>query len=366
MEIKDVIAEVLALQPQYSSANTDVMRKRGELVRRTLPELLAPLRSALATAAGLVSTDFMVEGRDGTGLKSEIPWVRFASRTASPRATTGWYVVLLHRADGAGVYLSLAHGSTQFNAGALVARSDVELSRLMDWSRKALEASLAEHPRLVNTVNLATPRPLALAYEKSCVASFYYAAVSLPNDAEFAIDLLVMAELLGQLYDAERLGHTPLSANPDVRDAIEAVAAISRPSLVVRAQGFGLTVTERRAVESRAMALASMHFQKLGYKVKDVSAKESFDLEATRLDETIKVEVKGTTSALGSVLLTYNEVQLHKAAHPANALVVVHSMQLDRRATMPVAKGGTLRCWQPWVVEESRLKGITFAYELSE
>src|SRR5690606_25634494 len=120
MALGEAIAEVMSLPAQYYSSKTEEMKHRGRLVRRTRPEVLALLRTDLAKTAQLRLDDLIIEGRDGTGLKSEVPWVRFASREASPSATTGWYVVWLHRRDGSGAYLSLAHGSTRFHAGALV------------------------------------------------------------------------------------------------------------------------------------------------------------------------------------------------------------------------------------------------------
>lgn len=363
MALGSAIQEVLSLQPKYSSVNTDEMRRRGELIRHAIPNEIAQIRGDLAKAAGIKFSDLLIEGRDGTGLKAEVPWARFASQEASPSATTGWYVVWLHRGDGSGAYLTLAHGSTQLNAGALIARSDVELAQLMDWSRSVLSNELVKHPQLTTSVQLRTKGKLAAAYEKSCVAAFFYPAQQLADDSKLRQDMLVMAGLLGRLYEAERLGLTPLSQNPEVRDAIEAVAVIARP-LASNAHGFALTAMERRAVELRAMAVATHCLEQLGYGVKDVSSRQSFDLQATRSGETVKVEVKGTTGTADSILLTKNEVELHKIEFPNNALIVVHSIRLTKGA-IPVATDGTLKLWHPWTIEEGRLRGITFIYQLT-
>lgn len=365
MALGNAIQNVLALQPAYSSANTPEMQQRGVIVRRTIPSEISKIRTELAKAVGIDQPDLLIEGRDGTGLKSEVPWVRFASLQASPSATMGWYVVWLHRGDGTGAYLTLAHGSTTFKAGALIARPPEELARLMTWSRDALADELERHPALVQTVQLKTKGPLAAAYERSCAVAFFYAPADLTDDSTLRRDMLVMAHLLGRVYEADRLGITPISDNPEVRDAEAAAVAISRPTTESGIQGFALTASERRAVELRAMEVATAHFEALGYSVKDVSAKQSFDLLATRGEEFMHVEVKGSTGAISSVLLTANEVAHHQTVHPNNALALIHSIALDKGPGSPVASGGTLKIWQPWLVENDRLRSISFTYQLS-
>lgn len=288
----------------------------------------------------------------------------FASREASPSATTGWYVVWLHRRDGAGVYLALAHGSTNFRDGALIARSDAELAKLMAWSRSALSEKLSQAPLLRSKVDLASRATLAVAYEKSCVAAFYYPRDLIPADDSLRSDMKFMADLLGRLYEAERLGKTPLSQNPDVAAAEAVAASLSKPLVKGGGQGFALTACERKAIELHAMALASAHLQAEGFAVKDVSANESFDLLATRKGEAIKVEVKGTTGSAAEILLTRNEVELHKSSFPNNALIVVHSMLLSKGDGIPVVAGGTLEMRYPWNLDPNRLSGISFSYRL--
>ncbi|WP_217539205.1 DUF3578 domain-containing protein, partial [Stenotrophomonas sp. GbtcB23] len=117
MGIREELQTVLSLQADYDSAMTDAMRERGDIIRNPLPSLLSGFASSMQSAAGTVPADFMSEGRDGTGLRSQVPWVRFASRNRSPKATVGWYVVLLFREDGSGMYLALSHASTRSVGG---------------------------------------------------------------------------------------------------------------------------------------------------------------------------------------------------------------------------------------------------------
>lgn len=363
MSLVIAIGEVLSLQPMYLSSNTPEMQRRGRLIRQEIPHEIGEVRGPLAKAMGIDVTDLLIEGRDGTGLKAEVPWVRFAYRERSPSATTGWYVVWLHRRDGAGVYLTLAHGSTTFVSGALVARSDIELSSLMEWGRRALGSELASQTRLITKIDLASKAPLALAYEKSSLAAFYYPAVALPTDSEAISDMLLLATLLGRLYEAERLGQTPLSVSPDIVDAEKATTAIAKPSRNT-GQGFNLTSTERIAIERHAMSIVTAHFEAKGYAVKDVSRNEPYDLLATRGKESLIIEVKGTTSSPSSILLTKNEVRLHQTCYPRNALAIVYGITLSKGAA-PQAFGGTLSVTQPWLLESDRLTALSFSYLIS-
>lgn len=361
--LSELIGQVLAFQPAYSSKNTDPMRERGIVIRERIPGELAAIRHELAYLVGIEPAELLIEGSDGTGLKARVPWVRFASKSLSPAATFGWYAVFLHREDGAGVYLALAHGSAQFREGALISRSDEELGALVAWARTAIGAEIAKNSRLTRKVDLASGAALPLAYEKSCVAAFYYPKAEIPSDLALRADMLFMAELLGGLYEAERQGKTPLSMNPEVSAAEEAARRIAKP-LSGRGQGILLSPQERKAIEMRAMEMASGYLRSAGFAVKDTSATESFDFLATKGSEAIKVEVKGTTGLLSEILLTKNEVALHKECFPNNALIVVHSIQLTK-GSPPSAGGGKLEAWLPWSIDPDRLTALSFSYVLT-
>lgn len=87
--------EVMALQLAYSSENTPEMARRGALIRHTIPNELMSLSVQLRAALGDVGDDSAAEGRDGTGRKTFVPWVRWHSRSRSPSAQRGWYLVYL-------------------------------------------------------------------------------------------------------------------------------------------------------------------------------------------------------------------------------------------------------------------------------
>ena len=365
MTIREHLSSILELQKRYSSENTAEMNARGAIVRHELPGDLHSFSSAIADSAKLSLSDLLIEGKDGVGRKAEIPWVRIASRKFSPSATSSWYVVFLFKRDGTGVYLALAHGSTQFSGGSLVARSDAELSQLMSWARSKLPTHILSRPDITKEVRLASKGALGVAYEKSCVAALYYQESALPSDERLQEDVLTLSKLLGSLYLADELGKSPLSENPEVAAAKQAIEEIANP-LTHSGQKFTLNAKDRKAIELRAMSAAHTLLTNLGFNVTDVSNFQPFDLLAERDGETYKVEVKGTTGSLGSILLTANEADLHRESWPSNALVVVHDIDLQREGTTPTCTGGVVKYWLPWRLNDSQLKPTAYSYDLSQ
>jgi hypothetical protein len=361
--MRELFGEVLKHQLQYSSTNTPEMQRRGQIIRKELPEALRVLEPRLRKALGSTGEDLSIEGRDGTGLKAEVPWVRFFSKSRSPSAQNGWYAVFLFHAHGEGAYLWLGCGSTQTEAGSYVARDEAEVYAQLNWARALLGDAIAANERLLPTIELGSKGPLPQAYEKSALAGFWYPKDALPFDAVIEADCIAMAALLAILYNAGDLGWQPSAPAPDVVAAIKAAAVISgggRPS----GQGFGLSHKERQTVEKHAMQTAAAYLRAQGFRVEDVSAKQSFDFLAKREDETLFVEVKGTTGPPGSVLLTANEVELHRTRYPNNALIIVHSIQLDRSGDHPRASGGALKQVSPWRIEDDRLRALAYQYQV--
>ncbi|MGA1076439.1 MAG: MrcB family domain-containing protein, partial [Ilumatobacteraceae bacterium] len=89
--MKAEIERIMDLQPLWDHRKTPEMDERGKLVRANGPNWLRDFAEELAGEIGIPVTDLLVEGRDGTGPKTEVPWFRFASKERSPSATTDWY-----------------------------------------------------------------------------------------------------------------------------------------------------------------------------------------------------------------------------------------------------------------------------------
>lgn len=150
------------------------------------------------------------------------------------------------------------------------------------------------------------------------------------------------------------------NSSPEVADAIAAVEEVSNPR---RKFAKRLSAAENKAIEEQAVRVTRDHFEEeLGYTTEDVGATQSYDVHATRGAEIVKVEVKGTTTNGAWVVLTRNEVDLNRTAHPNNALAVVRNIVLDRSGDEPVGIGGELVLVMPWEIDEAGLSAIAYEY----
>jgi len=156
--------------------------------------------------------------------------------------------------------------------------------------------------------------------------------------------------------------------SPEVSDARAEVERLAgktqRSSAPKRRSGRTrqLTADQRRSIERRAMKLAETYLKKQGWtSVVDTSAGNPFDYYCKRAGAEIWVEVKGTTSAGSSVVLTRNEVRHHRSVHPRSSLIIVHSIRLTGK-NRNVAGAGTLIEARPWKIHEADLDPIGFDY----
>lgn len=180
-------------------------------------------------------------------------------------------------------------------------------------------------------------------------------------------DTTAAVGLLGELYRALELGRAPTSTPPEVVAATEAVADVSRPNGArpKGGQGFGLTAAERSVVELHAMGLAQAWLTTNDYiNVRDVHRTHSCDFLASKNGVETHIEVKGTTSAFGSILLTANEVQLHQAQHPNNVLLVVHDIDLLPLRTK--VSGEEVRAFGAWDIGATNLRPLSYQCFLTD
>lgn len=134
-------------------------------------------------------------------------------------------------------------------------------------------------------------------------------------------------------------------------------------AVVVRGRaGQGVTsdAASRRAIERHAVDAAFRRLRAETWTVEDVGDTESYDLRCTRDGEELHVEVKGTTSDGGSVLITSNELR-HARTYPRVALFVVAAIEVERDANgHPRARGGFERLIDPWLPADQDLKALAF------
>ncbi|MGW1996451.1 MrcB family domain-containing protein [Embleya sp. NPDC001921] len=362
----EFLRQISDLQPFWDSETTDEMQRRGALLSGKLEPCVRGWSGDLAQAIGIPLDDLGVKASNGITKNARIPWLRVFSEKASPSATKGWYVVYLFDVPGHRIHLSLNQGTTSWDGPSLRRRSHAELRARVAWARP-LVAAVAARPDLVDTIDLqAGHRGLAGGYERGNVLAVSYERAHVPPPDVLARDLLFMVGLLGLVYRAEKaVPFIPGDVGPEILEAeMEAAKTTDRKTVKTAGQGFGvLTSGERKALEEHAVAMAKRHFEDLGWDVQDVGLQEPFDLLMTRDGEILRAEVKGTTSHGGQVVLTRREVEKQREFAPANALVVVHSIELVRGAGRPVTRGGILACVSPWEIAEKDLTVVSYTYK---
>lgn len=367
--MRELLRDVLLLQPSWSRDNTPDMQQRGQLVRNKVTGWLRDQLPTITDRTPEEIDDWQVEARDGTGLKNEIPWARVYSADRSPSATVGWYIVYLFGAQGDRVYLSLMQGTTRWENGDLHTRPQAELRKRAQWAREALSPLLRRRTDLVEQISLkARKSQLGPAYEAGTVAAFEYVLDELPDSEILAEDLRFLASVLGHLYQlTEHAIDLPDVMAPEVADAL--VVADRSAGRTRKGQGLRLSAPERTAIERQAVAVAMRHLKAEEFMVTDVGATKSYDLDARRGEQHLFVEVKGTTSAWTSaseIILTKNEVDLHEREYPNTMLLVISQIELDRSVTPPSASGGKLHVVHPWRISPPNLTPVTYRYVVGE
>lgn len=353
--MKEILTRICELQPYYSSSNTPEMQERGRLIR---VDLLQALKNRLPVLRGAVGRDFDdldVNASDGIGRKTEAPWVRVYSRSMSPTPREGFYFVIHFAADGSSVFLTVGCGSTIWSGGDLRALPDEELERRTNWARGVLLERWGSLEPYTDKISLGAKADLPRTFERATAIAKRIHVTDL-----HATDLnaLIFGALqrLGEIYQAQRANRDVSPATQDV----EAIEEITRP-LGGRRQGTGLTGPERQAVERRAMVLAIEHLKTEGFMCKDTSANKPYDLLIWKDNLELKVEVKGTTSdACDAILMTRNEVDLHRREKGCTGLILVSGIRLQRGDHRVTAVGGSVEVLLGWDIDVWVASPVTY------
>lgn len=357
------MGEVLDLQSKWQASTNAAMERRGELIKHEIRDWIQGHTEALGTALDVPVDDVLVEGKDAAGSKAQVPWTRVASASRSPKATKGWYIVYLFSADGERVYLSLMQYTSVWIGGDSKPRDPKQLQRGRDWARRHLGPEADGRPDLLTSIALSARTGTAKNYEPGTVVALEYRRDAMPGPEVLRDDLLYMARLLARVYKAlDTTEHVPGDTPLEVIEARDdAARAAGRRNEYQKGQG-RRPADERLALEEHSVRLATEHFEAQGWKVKDVGKTHPYDLRLTRGDEKLHVEVKGTTSDGSEVNLTSGEVKAQRKFAPNNALVIVHSIELDRSTKPVTATGGVIRCIQPWSIEDEDLRVVSYTY----
>ena len=202
-ELQQSLKSVLSLQGQWSADNTQPMQERGELVRNRIPGLL----ELTSQSYGLE-----VEGSDGIGKKTRVPWVRLYDARLSPSAMQGWYVVFLFAADGSAVFLSLNQGTTKIVRGSSVVIDPDILQERVKEARAKVENLGINRSGLSQTMDLKDPGNKGGAYELGNVYAIKYDASQIPDDAKILADASKLVKLLKVLYGSDSTADISRSA----------------------------------------------------------------------------------------------------------------------------------------------------------
>jgi hypothetical protein len=341
------LAEVCRLQPSYSSENSPAMQRRGELIRSEIPASLRGISDRLREALGGHGLDIGIGASDGIGRKKEAPWVRIYSNRLSPTPRDGFYVVIHFAAGGEAVFVTVGCGSTIWANGDLRSVSDAELNSRTQWARDEVVRAKGSLAPFTDEIALGAKASLPRTFEKATAFAKRVARAELAN--EMVEDLVVAAvERLAVIYDAQDIG-ADLSEPDQIELELEGRGGRRRGE----GQGFGLTAPEKKAVEDCAMAMAKAWLESAGFVPEDTSKSAPYDFVARREGETFKIEVKGTTSELGDVIMvTKNELELHRKELGQTGLIVVSAIKLDRSSNPPTASGGQLAAELGWNIDD--------------
>jgi hypothetical protein len=350
------------------------MKRRGILIRKEIATSLNENLDMFKSNYEIAIEDLWVQGKDGDGNKAEIPWVRLGSKELSPSAMKGWYVVFLFAATGSNCYLSLGHSSMIYEGDTIEKRYQKPLppklaQEMMDWGREKLQLEKIENPRLKFKMDLEAKGILAEAYNRTSLCGFEYPKVDIPNDSQIISDVEFLLEMLSKIYLLQDTDLTiPGTSSPEHQDVVAAIAQAAGKDLTgPRRQGRSrLPQAHKKVIEEHAVELAIKQLERRGFtNIKDVGKNHSYDIAAKFNGDEFYIEVKGTISAGEKVVLTKNEVLLHRQEYPNNALIVVSHIELDR-SEPPSAKGGKIRFISPWEINEADLVALGYDYLVSD
>lgn len=116
----------------------------------------------------------------------------------------------------------------------------------------------------------------------------------------------------------------------------------------------------RKAIEDAAQQILTEHYTARGWKVEDVRYGNPFDAVATRGDEVLYLEAKGTTTAGQRVIVTRNEVAFARE-HPEECVMgIVAGLIVDASGRVDPSSGELrLYAWNP---EERDLDPLTYDF----
>ncbi len=184
----------------------------------------------------------------------------------------------------------------------------------------------------------------------------------------------LFAELPGGHWEPRGSG---VSVRPDVAAGLELLWAehvgvivsppspeSGKPAMSAKPRGGGqgrqMDVAVRKAVEDYAQDLVMKQWRAEGWRVDDLRRGNPFDAKATKDSETRYLEVKGTTTDGGRVLVTRGEVEWARS-HPGECVIsVVWDIGVCDDGTIEAETGWV---WEyEWDPDDEQLEPVTYDY----
>lgn len=113
----------------------------------------------------------------------------------------------------------------------------------------------------------------------------------------------------------------------------------------------------RKILEDYSMNLAKQYYIDKGYSVADHSSSKPYDLYCRKGREEFFVEVKSSTTSLGEIILTKNEVKFHIDNPGKITLFLVHSIKLNKTNEVIYSKEEVIKGWN---LDKKKLKPISY------
>lgn len=155
---------------------------------------------------------YKVIGSAGQGNWAECPWIAILDRLITESPQSGFYPVLIFKADMTGVYLSLNQGITEVRDNYKRDAKKVLTLRAYDYRAK-LDYN---ETQIIETISLNSSNSNAKLYEAGNIIAKYYPTENLPSSNQIQHDIIYFLNL----YEELTFNDTQLNENIEL-DAIE-------------------------------------------------------------------------------------------------------------------------------------------------
>jgi hypothetical protein len=249
------------------------------------------------------------------------------------------------------------------------ARGTYGRQRLPDTApRPAWRHELTGYTPLVSSIGQDALRPLEAQIRhikdelEARISGPLYFPFVFSNNRPMRTSQAYLAKIPAVLLD---LIQTLIDLDPDVSASNSRKIRASRAGLRTRhGAGYIADPVLRKAIEKHAVNCAMDYYP--GYNITDVGAIESYDLRATKDNEEIHIEVKGSTGTADTVELTTNEVA-HAGRATRTDLVVIDQIIWVRLHDGTIhTSAGRRRRWTAWQPGENDLHPTRYRYRLHD